>query len=102
MRKRMSRPAQEGAGLECQLVKRGGTRRGGNHLLRMPLIRSSRPWSRAALQGGGPRNRVIKQSAAVQPPATAKRIWINFVELETERTQEYVLAWSWINGAVLP
>ena len=31
-------------------------------------------------------------------PQQLKRIWINFVELETERTQEYVLRWSSDNG----
>jgi hypothetical protein len=31
-------------------------------------------------------------------PQQLKRIWINFVELEAERTQEYVLRWSSDNG----
>jgi hypothetical protein len=31
-------------------------------------------------------------------PQQLRRIWINFVELETARTQEYVLRWSSDNG----
>lgn len=31
-------------------------------------------------------------------PQHLRRIWLNFVELETERTQEYVLRWSCDNG----
>ena len=98
MRKRMSRQVQEGAGLECnwlnveELAEVEITSEDAAHPVESALVAGSTSGWRAAEPG----DQTIQ--LLFNHPQQLKRIWINFVELETERTQEYVLRWSSDNG----
>lgn len=98
MRKRMSRQVQEGAGLECnwlnveELAEVEITSEDSAHPVESALVAGSTSGWRAAEPG----DQTIR--LLFNHPQQLKRIWINFVELETERTQEYVLRWSSDNG----
>lgn len=64
---------------------------------------SAHPIESALLQGRGSGWRAAepgKQSIRLlfNHPQRLRRIWMNFVEPETERTQEYVLRWSQDGG----
>ncbi|HEU4502445.1 MAG TPA: hypothetical protein VFR82_12410 [Nitrospira sp.] len=98
MRKRMSRQVQEGAGLECnwlnveELAEVEITSEDSAHPVESAFVAGSTSGWRAAEPG----DQTIR--LLFNHPQQLKRIWINFVELETERTQEYVLRWSSDNG----
>jgi hypothetical protein len=98
MRKRMSRPAQEGAESVCnwlnleELAEVEITSEDAAHPVESALVAGSTSGWRAA-EPGDQTIRVL-----FNHPQPLKRIWINFVELETERTQEYVLRWSSDDG----
>ena len=98
MRKRMSRQVQEGAGSECnwlnveELAEVEITSEDAAHPVESALVAGSTSGWRAAEPG----DQTIR--LLFNHPQQLKRIWINFVELETERTQEYVLRWSSDNG----
>jgi hypothetical protein len=66
----------------------------------------SHPVESALLPGGsggwraaGPGEQIIRLVFA--PPQQVRRIWLEFVETEVERTQEYVLRWSPDGGATV-
>ena len=98
MRKRMSRPAQEGADSGCswlnveELAEVEIISEDAAHPVESALVASSTSGWRAAEPG----DQTIR--LLFNHPQPLKRIWINFVELETERTQEYVLRWSSDDG----
>lgn len=98
MRKRMSRQVQEGAGLECnwlnveELAEVEITSEDSAHPVESALVAGSTSGWRAAEPGAQTIRLLFNH------PQQLRRIWINFVELETERTQEYVLRWSSDNG----
>jgi hypothetical protein len=98
MRKRMSRPAQEGVESECswlnveELAEVEITSEDAAHPVESALVAGSTSGWRAAEPG----DQTIR--LLFNHPQPLKRIWINFVELETERTQEYVLRWSSDDG----
>jgi hypothetical protein len=65
---------------------------------------ASHPVESALLPGGGPGWRAAgpgKQSIRLrfERPQQLRRIWLRFVESESERTQEYVLRWSGDGGS---
>ena len=98
MRKRMSPNVQEGAGSECnwlnleELAEVEITSEDAAHPVESALVAGNTTGWRAAEPG----DQTIR--LLLNHPQQLKRIWINFVELETERTQEYVLRWSSDNG----
>ena len=98
MRKRMSPNVQEGAGSECkwlnleELAEVEITSEDAAHPVESALVAGNTTGWRAAEPG----DQTIR--LLFNHPQQLKRIWINFVELETERTQEYVLRWSSDNG----
>ena len=98
MRKRMSPNVQEGAGSECnwlnleELAEVEITSEDAAHPVESALVAGNITGWRAAEPG----DQTIR--LLFNHPQQLKRIWINFVELETERTQEYVLRWSSDNG----
>ena len=98
MRKRMSPNVQEGAGSECnwlnleELAEVEITSEDAAHPVESALVAGNTTGWRAAEPG----DQTIR--LLFNHPQQLKRIWIYFVELETERTQEYVLRWSSDNG----
>ena len=98
MRKRMSPNVQEGAGSESnwlnleELAEVEITSEDAAHPVESALVAGNTTGWRAAEPG----DQTIR--LLFNHPQQLKRIWINFVELETERTQEYVLRWSSDNG----
>jgi len=98
MRKRMSPNVQEGAGSECnwlnleELAEVEITSEDAAHPVESALVAGNTTGWRAAEPG----DQTIR--LLFNHPQQLKRIRINFVELETERTQEYVLRWSSDNG----
>lgn len=98
MRKRMSRQEPEGSGSECnwlnleELAEVEITSEDAAHPVESALVAGSTSGWRAAEPG----DQTIR--LLFNHPQPLKRIWINFVELETERTQEYVLRWSSDDG----
>ena len=98
MRKRMSRLPEEGAESVCnwlnleELAEVEITSEDAAHPVESALVVGSTSGWRAAEPG----DQTIR--LLFNHPQPLKRIWINFVELETERTQEYVLRWSSDDG----
>jgi hypothetical protein len=61
-----------------------------------PIESALLPGRASGWRAAGPGKQTIR--LLFNHPQQLRRIWINFVESETERTQEYVLRWSPDNG----
>ena len=98
MRKRILGPVQEGDCLEPQwldiegLVEVEITSEDAAHPIESALLPGGTSGWRAAEPGQQTIRLLFKQ------PQPLRRIWMNFVEPQTQRTQEYVLRWSSDNG----
>jgi hypothetical protein len=98
MRKRIGGHVQDNASSECNwlnmedLAEVEVTSEDVAHPVESALVSGGTSGWRAA----GPGEQTIR--LLFNHPQQLRRIWINFVELETERTQEYVLRWSSDNG----
>jgi hypothetical protein len=98
MRKRISRevqeaPSSEGNWLKVEeLAEVELTSEDAAHPVESALVPGGTSGWRAAESG----DQTIR--LLFNHPQQLKRIWITFVELETERTQEYVLRWSSDDG----
>jgi hypothetical protein len=98
MRKRISRHVQEGASSECnwlnveELAEVEITSEDAAHPIESALV----PGGTSGWRAAEPGDQTIR--LLFHHPQQLRRIWINFVELETARTQEYVLRWSSDNG----
>ena len=98
MRKRILGPVQEGDCLEPQWLDIGGlveveiTSEDAAHPIESALLPGGTSGWRAAEPGQQTIRLLFKQ------PQPLRRIWMNFVEPQTQRTQEYVLRWSSDNG----
>ena len=98
MRKRILGPVQEGDCLEPQWLNIEGlveveiTSEDAAHPIESALLPGGTSGWRAAEPGQQTIRLLFKQ------PQPLRRIWMNFVEPQTQRTQEYVLRWSSDNG----
>ena len=98
MHKRILGPVQEGDCLEPQwlnierLVEVEITSEDAAHPIESALLPGGTSGWRAAEPGQQTIRLLFKQ------PQPLRRIWMNFVEPQTQRTQEYVLRWSSDNG----
>ena len=98
MRKRILGPVQEGDCLEPQWLNIEGlveveiTSEDSAHPIESALLPGGTSGWRAAEPGQQTIRLLFKQ------PQPLRRIWMNFVEPQTQRTQEYVLRWSSDNG----
>jgi hypothetical protein len=98
MRKRIGRNVPEGAGLECnwlnveELVEVEITSEDASHPIESALV----PGGTSGWRAAEPGEQTIR--LWFDHPQQLRRIWISFIELENERTQEYVLRWSSDNG----
>ena len=98
MRKRVSRQLQEGVSSECnwlnveELAEVEITSEDAAHPIESALV----PGGTSGWRAAEPGDQTIR--LLFHHPQQLRRIWINFVELETARTQEYVLRWSSDNG----
>jgi hypothetical protein len=94
MRKRISRNVQQGVASEChwlnveELVEVEITSEDATHPIESALV----PGGTSGWRAAEPGDQTIRLLFA--HPQQLRRIWISFVELEFERTQEYVLRWS--------
>jgi hypothetical protein len=57
-----------------------------------PIESALRPGLASGWRAAGPGKQIIR--LLFSQPQPLRRIWLNFVEPRTERTQEYVLRWS--------
>jgi hypothetical protein len=98
MRKRISGHVQDNASSECNwlsmedLAEVEVTSEDAAHPVESALV----PGGTSGWRAAEPGEQTIR--LLFNHPQQLRRIWINFVELETERTQEYVLRWSSDNG----
>lgn len=98
MHKRILGPVQEGDCLEPQWLNIEGlveveiTSEDAAHPIESALLPGGTSGWRAAEPGQQTIRLLFKQ------PQPLRRIWMNFVEPQTQRTQEYVLRWSSDNG----
>lgn len=98
MRKRILGPVQEEDCLEPQWLNIEGlveveiTSEDAAHPIESALLPGGTSGWRAAEPGQQTIRLLFKQ------PQPLRRIWMNFVEPQTQRTQEYVLRWSSDNG----
>ena len=98
MHKRILGPVQEGDCLEPQWLNIEGlveveiTSEDAAHPIESALLPGGPSGWRAAEPGQQTIRLLFKQ------PQPLRRIWMNFVEPQTQRTQEYVLRWSSDNG----
>ena len=98
MHKRILGPVQEGDCLEPQWLNIEGlveveiTSADAAHPIESALLPGGTSGWRAAEPGQQTIRLLFKQ------PQPLRRIWMNFVEPQTQRTQEYVLRWSSDNG----
>ena len=98
MRKRINRIVQEVASSECnwlnveELAEVEITSEDATHPIESALV----PGGTSGWRAAAPGDQTIR--LLFNHPQELRRIWISFVELETERTQEYVLRWSSDNG----
>lgn len=98
MRKRINRIVQEVASPECNwlnvedLAEVEITSEDATHPIESALV----PGGTSGWRAAAPGDQTIR--LLFNHPQELRRIWISFVELETERTQEYVLRWSSDNG----
>ena len=98
MHKRISRNVREGAASESNwlnvedLAEVEITSEDATHPIESALV----PGGTSGWRAAEPGDQTIR--LLFNHPQQLRRIWINFVELETARTQEYVLRWSSDNG----
>ena len=98
MHKRILGPVQEGDCLEPQWLNIEGLVE-----VEIPSEDAAHPIESALLPGGTSGWRAAEPGQQTirllfKQPQPLRRIWMNFVEPQTQRTQEYVLRWSSDNG----
>ncbi len=98
MRKRIHRHAQEGVSTESnwlnveELAEVEITSEDAAHPIESALV----PGGASGWRAAEPGEQTIR--LLFTHPQQLRRIWIDFVEMDTARTQEYVLRWSSDNG----